>query len=152
MYGQDRDSMRRIFADTWRKAAAGDALEPMERIISGVIAEHPEYRPLLVPGSEAGLGRDYMPEDGQTNPFLHMGMHIALREQASVDRPPGIHALIERLVHHLGDLHEAEHRLMEPLGEALWRAQRAGAQPDEQQYLEAVRQLVRDTTGSTPAA
>ncbi|MDX1609380.1 MAG: DUF1841 family protein, partial [Halofilum sp. (in: g-proteobacteria)] len=68
------------------------------------------------------------------------------------DRPAGIRALIEQLALHLGDLHEAEHRLMEPLGEAMWRAQRAGGSaPDEQAYLEQVRKLVRDTTGRKPA-
>lgn len=153
MFGDDRQQMRRFFIETWRKARAGEHLEPMERIVAGVVEEHPEYHHLLEGEDEAALQRDWTPEGGETNPFLHMGMHIALREQAGADRPPGIRALIEQLALHLGDLHEAEQRLMEPLGEAMWRAQRAGAtQPDEQAYLEAVRRLVQDTTGRKPNA
>ncbi len=151
MFGDDRQRMRRYFRETWRKARGDEPLEPMERIVAGVIEEHPEYHPLLEPDDEGPLLRDWTPEDGETNPFLHMGMHIALREQAGADRPAGIRALIEQLALHIGDLHEAEHRLMEPLGEAMWNAQRAGASaPDENAYLEAVRRLVHDTTGRKP--
>jgi len=150
MWG-DREQMRAFFGETWRKAQVGEALQPMERIVAGVIEEHPEYHGLIT--GEDALHQDWTPEQGETNPFLHMGMHIALREQAGADRPAGIRALIEQLAMHLGDLHEAEHRLMEPLGEAMWQAQRAGtAAPDEAAYLEAVRRLVRDTTGRKPDA
>lgn len=152
MFGNDRDSMRRFFAETWRKAEANEPLETMEQLVAGVIAEHPEYQPLLRTDDDSVFARDYTPEEGQTNPFLHMGMHIALREQAGSDRPPGSRALIEQLAHHIGDLHEAEHRLMEPLGEAMWEAQRRGAQPDEAAFLDKVRRLIRDTTGQQPAA
>ena len=152
MFGNDRESMRRYYVDTWRKANAGEALDPMERLVATVISEHPEYQPLLAPGNEPVLDRDYMPEDGQTNPFLHMGMHIALREQAGADRPPGIRALIEQLTRHDGDHLEAEHRLMEPLGEVLHAAQRAGTQPDEADYLERVRRVVTRATGGQPDA
>lgn len=150
MFGNDRDSMRRFFAATWQRAQSGAELEPMERLVAGVIREHPEYQALLVPGNESALARDYTPEEGQTNPFLHMGMHIALREQAAADRPPGMLALSEQLAEHMGDRHEAEHRLMEPLGEAMWEAQRAGREPDQARYVDAVRRLVRDSTGRAP--
>jgi len=147
MFGNDRESMRRFYMETWRKARAGEPLEPMERVVAEVIADHPEYQPLLSPGNEAVLGRDYTPEEGQTNPFLHMGLHIALREQEATDRPPGIAALIQRLKARRGDALEAEHELMEPLGETLWEAQRAGGQPDEQGYLARVRRLVDNAGG-----
>jgi len=152
MFGNDRESMRRYFVDTWHKACAEERLDAMERMVASVIAEHPEYQPLLAPGNEPVLERDYQPEDGQTNPFLHMGMHIALREQAGADRPPGIRALIEQLVRHEGDHLEAEHRLMEPLGEILHAAQVAGTPPDEGAYLERARTLVARRTGDKPAA
>lgn len=152
MFGNDRDSTRRYFVDTWRKARAGETLDPMERLVAGVIADHPEYQPLLEPGNEAVLERDYTPEEGQTNPFLHMGMHIALREQAAADRPAGMRALTEQLAEHEGDRLEAEHRLMEPLGETLWEAQRAGGQPDESRFLERVREVVAAATGGRPRA
>ena len=114
-------------------------LEPMEAIIADVIKLHPEYHPLLDKGGSA-KGKDFSPEDGQTNPFLHMGMHISLREQAAGDRPTGIQAIYQKLVKQKC-IHEAEHAMMECLGEALWKAQRANAMPDENAYLACLRQL-----------
>lgn len=147
MFGNDRARMRQYYVDVWHKACTGEVLDPMERIVAEVIADHPEYQPLLATEDEVALQRDYTPEEGQTNPFLHMGMHIALREQAAADRPPGMRELIDRLVAQIGDRLEAEHRLMEPLGETLWEAQRAGRQPDEAAFMERVRKLVTDTAG-----
>ena len=90
------------------------------------------------------MSRDYTPEMGQTNPFLHMGMHIAIREQLGGDRPAGILAVHQRLCRRL-DSHAAEHLMMECLGETLWEAQRGGGEPDERVYLERLRRLARKT-------
>jgi hypothetical protein len=91
--------------------------------------------------AEDALDRDYTPEGGQTNPFLHMGLHLAIREQVGTDRPAGIAAVHRVLATKFGDVHEAEHAMIERLGEALWQAQRSGLPPDEPRYLESLRQL-----------
>ena len=104
-----------------------------------VIAEHPEYAALVEQGEDALL-REWGPDGGAVNPFLHMGMHLALREQVATDRPAGIAAIHRRLAAAHGP-YEAEHRMMECLGEALWLAQRSGVMPDERAYLEALRRL-----------
>ena len=96
------------------------------------------YHPVLM-AEERHLERDYLPEVGETNPFLHMGMHIALKEQVSTDRPPGVRACYRALLHTLGDPHEAEHRMMECLGQVLWESQQQGGMPDESKYLECVK-------------
>jgi len=114
-------------------------LEPMEAIIADVIKLHPEYQQILDKG-ESAVEKDFSPEDGQTNPFLHMGMHITLREQAGGDRPAGIHDVYQNLVQQKG-MHEAEHAMMECLGQTLWNAQRLNAMPDENAYLACLRQL-----------
>jgi hypothetical protein len=106
------------------------------------LAEHPEYHGLINSGPE-GLARDWLPEQGQLNPFLHLGLHLALREQVGTDRPLGIAALHARLTQQPGGHHDAEHRMMEPLGVALWEAQRSGRLPDEQAYLESLQKLIR---------
>jgi hypothetical protein len=141
MFGSDRTEIRRVFVQAWRRAEAGEALAPLERLIAEVVRLHPEYHPLLGRPEEAVEG-EYPPELGQTNPFLHMGMHIALREQAEADRPTGIALLYRQLAARTGDAHEAEHRLMECLGQALWEAQRAGTLPDEAGYLACARRLL----------
>ena len=143
MFGSDRESMRRFYVEAWRKAQAGERLEPMERLVAEVVADHPEYQALLAPGNEGVMARDYQPEDGQTNPFLHMGLHLALREQVATDRPPGVRAVFERLAARTDGTHEAEHRMIECLAETLWEAQRDGRPPDEAAYLESLRRLGR---------
>ncbi len=138
---QDRDSARKYFLQVWAKQSKGEALEPMERIVASVILNHPEYHALLEAG-ESVIQADFTPEMGQTNPFLHMGMHIAIQEQLSTDRPPGIVAAHQKLLIHFGEPHEVEHRMMECLGECLWLAQRNNTMPDEQQYLNQLKELI----------
>lgn len=134
-----REQLRRMYADAWRRHRAAEVLEPLERQVAEVVAEHPEYQPLLE-DPEAALGAEFTPENGQSNPFLHMGMHLAIREQAGLDRPAGFTAAYRNVVGRLG-AHEGEHAIMECLGTVLWEAQRFGRGPDEQAYLECVRRL-----------
>jgi len=140
LYGQ-RDDIRRVYCAAWDKQQRGLPLEPLERQLVEVIAVHPEYHPLLA-DADSALARDYLPEMGQTNPFLHMGMHLAIREQLATDRPPGIVAAYGALMVKIQDIHQAEHQMMECLGEALWRAQRDGQAPDEVAYLQCLRRLM----------
>jgi len=142
MYGNDRTSMRRVFIDAWRKQRQGMPLQPLEVLIAEVIALHPEYHGLLRDPDRV-LDKDYTPEAGETNPFLHLGMHVSLREQLGTDRPRGIAALYQQLSRRAADPHQAEHWLMECLGQILWEAQRANQMPDEQAYLECARRLLR---------
>jgi hypothetical protein len=134
-----REQLRRMYAEAWRKHRAGEALEPLERQIADLVAEHPEYLP-LIEDPDGALATEFTPEGGQSNPFLHMGMHLAIREQAGTDRPAGFTEAYARTVRKLG-VHEAEHAIMECLGTALWEAQRFNRTPDEQAYLECVRRL-----------
>ena len=140
LYGSDRDDLRRAWVDAWSKSRAGQPLQPLERLLCEVIAEHPEHHPALeTPGA---LESEYSPEAGRTNPFLHMGLHVAIREQLATDRPAGVRALYAKLLPRYADAHRLEHALMECLAETLWDAQRTGTAPDEARYLERVRRLV----------
>ncbi len=139
MFGQDREQLRRFYQTVWQKHETKQPLEGVEQLIAQVLREHPEYHELIL-GPDA-LEEDFDVESGQTNPFLHMGMHIALAEQLHADRPAGIRALHQALTRRAGSAHEAEHRMMECLGLALWEAQRNHTQPDENAYLECVTKL-----------
>jgi len=139
-HDQDRSGLRRRYLEAWRKHRAGTPLEPLEHQLVTVIEQHPEYHEVFADEPQA-LGRDYSPESGQSNPFLHLGLHLAIREQVATDRPAGIAAVHRELSRRLGDAHEAEHRMLERLGEALWLSQRSGRPPDEAAYLESLRQL-----------
>ncbi len=138
MYG-NRDQMRRVFLDVRDKLDQGHPLEPMEALIADVLQLHPEYNQLLS-DPERALGTDFDADSGQPNPFLHLAMHLSLREQAQVDRPAGIRDIHSKLCRRLG-VHDAEHAMMECLGQALWQAQRDGRPPDEQAFLECLRSL-----------
>jgi Domain of unknown function (DUF1841) len=137
IFGNDRTELRRLFAEAWRRRVANLPVEPLHDQIATVVALHPEYHALLE--TPAALDREWTPAEGETNPFLHMGMHLAVREQVGTDRPAGIRAAFQRLVEKHGDAHAAEHEVFECLGRALWEAQRAGRPPDEQAYLECIR-------------
>ena len=132
--------MRRMYLEAWRKYSARAPLEPLEAQLAAVIAEHPEYVAWLEAGEQA-LSSEFTPEGGRENPFLHMGLHLAIREQVATNRPAGIAEIHQKLSERLGDPHAAEHAMLEPLAETLWDAQRQGRMPDEQSYLERLRKL-----------
>ena len=137
---QSRDQLRRVYIEAWRKRRAGLPIEPLEAQVADVIALHPEYHAALE-GGEDTLARDYTPEGGQSNPFLHLGLHLAVRDQIATDRPAGIRKAFQSVAARLGSEHEAEHRIIECLAEAMWEAQRSGRPPDEAAYLQRVLRL-----------
>ncbi len=138
IFGSDRNNLRKLWFEVYRKAQAGEPLTALEEQIKAVIALHPEYHKALAQ-PERHSQQDYLPEFGEVNPFLHMGLHMGLREQLGTDRPSGIAGLYAQASLRLGDKHEAEHLLMDCLAEALWQAQRDGRMPDEMAYLNQIR-------------
>jgi hypothetical protein len=134
MFSPTRDEARNFLADAWRKYRAQAPLTPLEQIAVGIIAQHPEYHAVLE-SSERHLARDYTPEAGETNPFLHLSLHLAVAEQLAIDQPPGIRAHFERLCASLADEHAALHCIVDCLAETVWQAQRNGTGPDANVYL-----------------
>ena len=141
MFVQNRNEARGYFFQVWDKYKNKLPLEPIEIIISDVITEHPEYHHYL-DDKENFAENDFKPEQNQTNPFLHMGMHIALKEQVSSDRPTGISQVFKQIIEKSVSTHDAEHKMMECLGQSLWEAQRNNTMPDEKHYLECLRRIV----------
>ena len=136
---QNRDALRAAWRMAWQRHREQAPLEPLQAQIFDVIALHPEYHALVA--SEDAVAAEFTPEAGQSNPFLHMGLHLALREQVGTDRPSGIRAVYERLAARAASPHDAEHSMIVVLATALWDAQRAGRAPDETHYLEQLRRL-----------
>lgn len=125
-----------MYVDAWRKSEAGEIVSPLEAQIAQVVSDHPEYQKMLTPQA---LEESFTPEGGKTNPFLHMGLHLAIRDQVATNRPPGIAAVFKDLAAKSGDPHVAEHKMLDCLAQTLWEAQGANAPPDEQKYLERLR-------------
>jgi hypothetical protein len=138
MFSPSQSDVRRFFCDARRKQLAGEILTPLETIASDWISQHPEYDADLA-DVEAAVNRVFDGADGQQNPFLHLSMHLSISEQVSIDQPPGIRQAYELLAARRGSAHEAQHEVMECLGQMMWEAQRAGRPPDGEAYIDCVR-------------
>lgn len=141
LFTQDRTRTRQLFRSVWQKHSSGQLLEPLEKQIASLLDEHPEYHSLLS-GDEDVLDREFKAEDGRENPFLHLSLHLALREQVGTDRPAGIASITRSLLLKHGDGHSVEHLMIEKLGLFLWEAQRQERAPDEKAYLVSLRELL----------
>lgn len=137
MFNPSREQVRRFFCDAWKKHQDRLPLVGAEVTAADLAIRHPEYHTLLN-DAEGALEKEWVPEGGEMNPFLHLSLHLAIHEQVSIDQPPGIRAAFENLRSRL-DPHAAEHVLLECLGETIWRAQREGGGMDALAYVDAVR-------------
>ena len=142
MFNPSRDQARQFLFEAWQKRRDSVPLSPLETMAADLIARHPEYHAILE-SREQYAGRDYLPEQGETNPFLHLSMHIAIAEQVSIDQPAGIRNAVQQLAQHLGSLHDAEHEVMDCLAETIWQAQRSQTPPDMRIYLDCLEQKLR---------
>lgn len=138
MFSPSQHDVRLFFCGAYRKQRSGEPLSPMEAIAIDWIAEHPEYHADLS-DTDAALTASYTVEEGRSNPFLHLSMHLSITEQLSVDQPTGIKQAFQLLAAKRGSAHEAQHELMECLGEMLWASQRSGLPLDGEAYLDCVR-------------
>jgi hypothetical protein len=138
-YGDSVQDTRQIFFTSWEKYKQKKPLSPLEQQVVDVIIIHPEYQAILENPSHKDAM--YFPELGHSNPFLHMGLHLAIRDQVATDRPVGITTVYQQLLQHYQDVQKVEHMMIEHLAECLWRAQRDNSSPDEIQYLEGLQQL-----------
>jgi hypothetical protein len=138
IFGNDRNELRRMYHAAWLKRRESQPASALEVQIADIVELHPEYHAVIESGD---VGRDFTPDGGESNPYLHMGLHLGLREQVATDRPAGIRSVHDQLAARIGDLHATEHLMIECLAETLWEAQRDNAAPDELRYLERLRQL-----------
>ncbi len=135
MFDPTRDQVRDFFFDTWKKYRAGQPLAGLEGLGLEIILLHPEFHEVLG-AADRNRAKDYA---GESNPFLHMSLHLALAEQLQIDQPPGILAAFEALLARKGERHEALHEAIECLAETVWRAQKDKAPPDAGLYLDCLR-------------
>ena len=139
MFSPSQTDVRRFFCSIYSRALANQPLEAIETIASLWIDEHPEYHTDLA-DVDAALDAMQQAEDGKTNPFLHLAMHLSISEQCSIDQPRGIRQAVELLTHRRDSLHLAHHEVMDCLGRMIWESQRAGRPPDGDAYLACVQQ------------
>jgi Domain of unknown function (DUF1841) len=141
MFNPSREQARQFLLDAWRKRRDAMPATPLEIIAADIVALHPEYHPLL-DAPDRALERDWSPDGGATNPFLHLSLHLAIEEQLSIDQPPGISTLFHQLEARLGDRHAALHVVLDSLAETLWRSQRDQQPMDAKAYLALLRKAL----------
>lgn len=139
MFTPSQDDVRRFFCASFAKHRSNAVLTPIEAIARDWIVQHPEYADTLS-DVDAALMADYSVERAQSNPFLHLSMHLSISEQISIDQPAGIRTAFLNLARRLDSEHEAQHQIMECLGQMMWTAQRNGTPPDAQAYIECIKQ------------
>jgi hypothetical protein len=138
MFNPSQADVRRFFCTVYAKARSGQPMEAIETLASQWIDEHPEYYADFA-DVDAALQNMTKPDEGRTNPFLHLSMHLSISEQCSIDQPRGIRQAVELLSHRLNALHDAHHQAMECLGTMLWESQQAGKPPDGNAYIACVQ-------------
>ena len=141
LFNPSREEVREFFCTTWQKYQDGHVLTPLEMIASQWMEQHPEFHAILSDPSSA-LEQEFTPEKGKTNPFLHLSMHLSISEQISIDQPPGIQHIANALSRKLDSEHEAQHQIMECLGQVLWQAQNQSKPIDVTDYIELLKKLI----------
>jgi hypothetical protein len=143
MLQQNRSDYREVFFSVWKKINNKQAIsDAMESIIAQIIKQHPEYNDTLS-DYDKFIEKDYSPEMGDSNPFMHMSMHIAITEQLMTDQPQGIKSLYQQLCTKLQDKHNAEHLIMECLANMIWESQKQQSMPDMNKYLQCIKKTLR---------
>ncbi len=141
MFEQDRNAMRKVFFEAWKKYQAREKLDPMQSILVQIISQHPEYHALFE--NEDNLLQDFPMANGDPNPFLHLSLHLAVQEQLSLQRPAELTDLYHQLMQKHPDVHAAEHEIMECLSEMIWQAQHNQSMANENNYIECIRKHIR---------
>ena len=144
MFNPSRDQVRQFFFSVWAKYRAGEPLAGAELPALDAVLAHPEYHAIL-DQPERYQERDYLPESGEINPFLHLSMHLAIAEQLSVDQPPGIRDRYQRLLKQHDDAMAAQHALMDCLAEMIWQVQRHQTAFDSAAYLRCLDHALGET-------
>ena len=136
MFTSDRSKQRQYLKQAWGKYTRQDQLEPLELQLAKIVEKHPEYHDLI-----KNLDSEYFPEQGNTNPFLHINLHLTLQDQLTMDQPQGIRGIHNRLLVKIKDEHEVEHMMMEHIAEMIFNAQKNNTAFDLDGYINALKEL-----------
>ena len=130
LYTQDRTQQRQFLANAWQKFLDKKALDPLEDQLTQVIEMHPEYHKLI-----NDVESEYFPEQGEVNPFLHINLHLSLREQLSINQPTGINEYYQKILNKVQDPHEVEHKMMDCIAQMIFSSQKNNTPMDHQAYI-----------------
>ena len=131
LYTQDRTQQRQFLANAWQKFLDKEVvLDPLEDQLTQIIEMHPEYHKLI-----SNIESDFFPESGEVNPFLHINLHLSLREQLSINQPKGINGYYQKILNKVKDPHEVEHKMMDCITQMIFSSQKNNVPMDHQAYI-----------------
>ena len=136
MFFQDRKQQREFLAKSWQKYTTNKTLDPLEEQLASIIITHPEYHELI-----ENIESEYFPKQGEINPFLHINLHLALRDQLSINQPKGIKEVHQKLIDQYKDPHVVEHLMMECIVEMIYISQKNNTTMDQESYLNCIVSL-----------
>ena len=137
MFFQDRKKQREFLANSWQKYTRNKPLEPLEKQLASIIEIHPEYHDLI-----GNIESEYFPEQGEVNPFLHINLHLALRDQLSLNQPKGVKEVHQELINKYKDSHEVEHLMMECIAEMINISHKNKTAMDHESYLNCITNMI----------
>ena len=136
----DPAKARQPFFDAWKKFHQHQPLTDLEKQLVQVILDHPEYHAIFHDPVHF-LDKVYS-SDQESNPHMHLSIHLVLRDQISLDNPQGIRPIYQQLCEHYGNPLEAEHAMIECLIQELWPVMNGGQPFNNERYLQQLRQAV----------
>jgi hypothetical protein len=136
VFFQDRKKQREFLANSWQKYTSNKPLEPLEQQLVSVIKIHPEYHNLI-----GNIDSEYLPEQCGVNPFLHINLHLALRDQLSINQPKGVKEVHQKLIDQYKDPHVVEHLMMECIAEMIYISQKNNTTMDQESFLNCITSL-----------
>ena len=139
MFSTDRSKQRKFLAEAWEKYNSNYLLDPLEEQLAKIIENHPEYQDII-----KNIDTEYFPEQGKTNPFLHINLHLSLQDQLSLDQPKGIKKIYNDLLKKVNDTHQVEHIMMDHIAEMIFNSQKYGKPMDLEYYLRSLKSLIKD--------
>jgi len=139
LYNPSRDQARQFLFDAWTKFKQMLVLTDLEKMAVEVIQMHPEYH-VVFDAPERFMHQQYFPEMGETNPFLHITLHLSAIEQISINQPIGIRQIYDKLLQQHNDKHLAYHEVVDCLAETIWHSQRNNEPLNSDHYLNLLRQ------------
>lgn len=139
LYSQDRATQRKFLFNAWQKFINKEPLEDLEKKIVEIIDIHKEYQHLI-----NNIELDYPLEQNNINPFLHINLHLTLREQLAINQPFGIKQAYDSLVAKLKDSHLAEHLIMDCIVKMISSVQKTGTTINEKEYFDCIQKKIQN--------
>ena len=149
MFSTDQTQLRSFYKNSWDKFKNKEPLSDLEKQVASIILEHPEYHHFF---DNLDIRSDINTNKNPNSPFLHLGLHLGIRDQIAINTPAGISDIYKNLYNQYKDPHICEHKMLEILAEELWESQQNQTEFNTQNYINKLLNLTKHNTPTKPTA